>query len=135
MVVSDRANQKDTTVGDRVYPVGWHGGGGATRSGGAPGNSAHRRGSSRSMVARLDWAARGARRSWTRGVKGAKADRRGGDAADPPNSNDAPDLAASMAAQGRGVWPGLAATTAAQDGARSICLHAMKIRKVLMAVA
>ena len=47
---------------------------------------------------------------------------------DPPDNNDTPDLAASMAAQGRGVWPALAATMAARDGVRSICLHAMKIR-------
>jgi hypothetical protein len=33
------------------------------------------------------------------------------------------------------VWPGLAATTAARDGARSIYLHATKIRKVLTATA
>ena len=32
-------------------------------------------------------------------------------------------------------WPGLAATTAARDGARFICLHATKIRKVLTATA
>jgi hypothetical protein len=31
------------------------------------------------------------------------------------------------------MWPGLAATTVARDEARSICLHAMKIRKVLTA--
>lgn len=40
-----------------------------------------------------------------------------------------------MAAQGQGVWLDLAATTAAQDGGRSICLHAMKMRKVLTATA
>ena len=34
---------------------------------------------------------------------------------------------------GVGVWPVLAATTAARDGASSICLHSMKIRKVLTA--
>jgi hypothetical protein len=51
------------------------------------------------------------------------------------DSSDTPDLAASMAVQGRGVWPGLAATMAARDGARSICLHATKIRKVLTATA
>jgi hypothetical protein len=33
------------------------------------------------------------------------------------------------------VWPGLAATTAARDGARTIYLHATKIRKVLTAIA
>jgi hypothetical protein len=33
------------------------------------------------------------------------------------------------------VWPGLAATTAARDGARFIYLHATKIRKVLTATA
>ena len=48
--------------------------------------------------------------------------------ADLPGNSDTPDLAASMAAQGRGVWPALSATTAERDGARSICLHAMKIR-------
>jgi hypothetical protein len=40
-----------------------------------------------------------------------------------------------MAAQGQGVWPGLAATTAAWDRARSINLHATKIKKVLTATA
>jgi hypothetical protein len=34
--ISDRANQKDTTAGDRMYPARWHDGGGATRSGDAP---------------------------------------------------------------------------------------------------
>jgi len=48
--------------------------------------------------------------------------------ADPPGNSDTPDLAASMAAQGQGLWPALAATTATRDGARSICLHAMMIR-------
>jgi hypothetical protein len=33
------------------------------------------------------------------------------------------------------VWPGLAATKAARDGARSIYLHVTKIRKVLTTTA
>jgi len=39
-----------------------------------------------------------------------------------------------MAAQGWGAWLGLAATMAARDRARSIFLHATKIRKVLTVI-
>ena len=91
--ISDRANQKDTTTGDLVYPTKRHDSGGASRSSGA-------------------------RRTVGREHAGSKAQRRSTRWrwVDPPGNNDTPDLAASMAAQGRGVWPALAATTSAQTG-------------------
>jgi len=74
-----------------------------------------------------DRAAQGARR--VTNTRGRKRQRRSTRWrwADPLSNSDTLDLAASLAAQGQGVWLALAATTAARDGARSIRLHAMKI--------
>ena len=121
--ISDRANQKDTAATDRVYP----------------GNSAPQRGSSW-LAARAAGVGRGGAHGGSRSREVARGrKRRRGSTwwrwVDPPNSSDTLDLAASMAAQGRGVWLGPAATTAARDGVRSICLHATKIRKVLTTTA
>jgi hypothetical protein len=99
--ICDWANQKDTLLGDRVYPARRHDGGGASRSGGARRTAGHEHAGRRCQRASTRW-------RW----------------ADPPDNSDTPDLAASMTAQGGGVWPALAATTVAWDGARSICFHA-----------